>query len=264
MIPISTLNKSKSLKKQGFTLLELLIAISLLGLLIVIIYGSFFQISTLSKLVKSDISLREELRLIMKIAIDDLQNIRYLKNFPEPEIDKFSQRETGIIAERIIGSRNIEKLEIDEYSLISFHSSTKSLFYPEKKEFDPEIHEIGYFLLEDPQTKKYNFLRREDFYLDKNIKEGGKIQIISQSVEKFDVEFLESETELAGGGYKENWTKKWNSNENVCMNQNNLSNFCLPRAIKLTISLKGEDERIVSDSQVVNLCIPPCNSEIFK
>ncbi len=75
---------------------------------------------------------------------------------------------------------------------------------------------------------------------------------------------MESETELAGGGYKENWTKKWNSNENVCNKDNFEGNFCLPRAIKLTIALMGEDARIVSDSQVVNLCIPPCNPEIFE
>tara|TARA_Y100001970_G_C14155423_1_gene815247 strand:- start:345 stop:1139 length:795 start_codon:yes stop_codon:yes gene_type:complete len=264
MIQIYTLNKNKFLDKKGFTLLELLISVSLLGLLITIIYGSFFQITTLSKLVKSDISLREELRLIMKIAINDLQNIKFLKNFPESEIEMFSKRETGIIAERIIGSKNNEKRKINEYSLINFHSATKSLFYPEKKAFDPEIHEIGYSIKEDPQSKKLSFLRREDFYIDKNIKEGGKIQIISQSVEKFDVELLESETELAGGGYKENWTKQWNSNENICKNENIEGNFCLPRAVKLSIALKGKDENIVSDSQVVNLCIPPCNSEIFK
>ena len=57
---------------------------------------------------------------------------------------------------------------------------------------------------------------------------------------------------------------RFEHNENICKNEEIEGNFCLPRAVKLTIALMGKDENIVSDSQVVNLCIPPCNSEIFK
>ncbi len=62
----------------------------------------------------------------------------------------------------------------------------------------------------------------------------------------------------------EKWTKKWNSLENECNRPSLKSNFCLPRAIKLTMAIKGTDERIISDSQVTNICIPPCNPEIFE
>ena len=107
-------------------------------------------------------------------------------------------------------------------------------------------------------------MRREDFYIDNNIKDGGKTQIISSSVINFDVELLESETALAGGGYIEKWTKKWNSEENICNNPYVEGNFCLPRAIRLSMALKGRDKRTISDSQVINLCIPPCNPELYE
>ena len=107
-------------------------------------------------------------------------------------------------------------------------------------------------------------MRREDFYIDNNIKEGGKTQIISRSVINFDLEFLESETALAGGGFIEKWTKVWNSEENKCNNSSIKENFCLPRALKLNMSLKGKDKKTVSDSQVLNLCVPPCNPEIYE
>ena len=80
----------------------------------------------------------------------------------------------------------------------------------------------------------------------------------------FDLEFLESETALAGGGFIEKWTKVWNSEENKCNNSSIKENFCLPRALKLNMSLKGKDKKTVSDSQVLNLCVPPCNPEIYK
>jgi len=235
----------------------------LLGIVMILIYGSFFQISNFSKLIKSDLSSREELRLLMKIVLDDLQNIKYLKNFPESEKGELITRETGLIAERIIVPENREKMGIKEFSIINFHSATNSLFYPNKKESDPKIHEIGYMLEKDPNTKAWKFLRREDFYLDNNLKRGGETQVISESVTKFNIELLESETELAGGGFSEKWIYTWNSKEIECSNTNIEGIFCLPRAVKLTMSIIGNDERIISDSQVTNICVPPCNPEIF-
>jgi len=73
---------------------------------------------------------------------------------------------------------------------------------------------------------------------------------------------LESETALAGGGFQEKWSREWNSDEENCIGTS--EPFCLPRAVKLTMALKGEDGNTVTDSQVSNLCVPPCNPEIFE
>ena len=87
---------------------------------------------------------------------------------------------------------------------------------------------------------------------------------MSEAVTKFELDLLESETALAGGGFKENWTTVWNSEEGVCVDKTTADNFCLPRAVKLTMALRGDDGNTVSDSQVINLCVPPCNPEIFE
>ena len=39
--------------------------------------------------------------------------------------------------------------------------------------------------------------------------------------------------------------------------------FCLPRAVRLTMALKAKGEKTISDTQVINLCLPPCNKELF-
>ena len=60
--------------------------------------------------------------------------------------------------------------------------------------------------------------------------------------------------------------KNFNDTEFVSHTASNIKvreNFCLPRAIRLTIALKTKEERIISDTQVINLCMPPCNKELF-
>ena len=250
--------------KRGFSLLELLISIALLGLVMSLLYGAFFQISNSSLKVKSTLETRQELRLLMKMVLDDLQNVQYLKHYAESGQSEISQRETGLIAEIKLGPENAETGVLEEVSSIYFHTAIKSRFYPEEKERDPELHEVAYTLDENPDTKTWEFIRREDFYLDGNLREGGKSYVLSEAVTKFELELLESETELAGGESRENWTKEWNSDERECHKLSIAQNFCLPRAIRLTMALMGEDENTASDSQVINLCVPPCNPEIFE
>ena len=248
----------------GFSLLELLISFVMLGLVMSLIYSAFFQISNSSIKVKSTLNSRQELRLLMKIVLDDLQSIQYLKHFSGDVLGESLLRETGLIAERKLGPENTESEKIEEVSIIFFHTAIKSLFYPDEKDNDPELHEVSYSLEENPDTKIWEFIRREDFYIDENIREGGISYVISEAVTNFELDLLESETALASGGYKENWTKVWNSEEGKCVDRMVVENFCLPRAVKLTMALRGDDGKTVSDSQVINLCVHPCNPEIFE
>ena len=202
----------------------------------------------------------------MKMVLDDLQNVQYLKRFAESGQSTIPRRESGLIAETKLGPENTETGELEEVSSLYFHTAVKSLFYPEEKEHDPELHEVSYSMQENLDTKIWEFVRREDFYLDNNLREGGKSYVLSEAVTKFELLLLESETALAGGGYQEKWTREWNSDEEYCIGTSPLFGepFCLPRAVKLTMALKGEDGNTVTDSQVSNLCVPPCNPEIFE
>lgn len=228
-----------------------------------LLYGAFFQISNSSLQVKSTLEIRQELRLLMKMVLDDLQNVQYLKHFAESGQSTGQQRESGIIVESKLGPENPETGGLEEVSSLYFHTAAKSRFYPEEKEQDPELHEVSYTMQKNLDTKTWEFVRREDFYLDNNLREGGKSYVLSEAVTKFELLLLESETALAGGGYQEKWTNEWNSDENGCDALEIPGNFCLPRAVKLTMALKGVDGNTVLDSQVSNLCVPPCNPEIF-
>ena len=259
---MSNLNNAKHLN-SGFSILELLISVTLLGIVMSVIYAAFFQISNSSLKVQSTLDARQELRLLMKIVLDDLQKVRYLKHFADSYQSENNQKETGLISQRVLGPKNFDTGQIEEVTRIDFHTAIKSRFFPEENYRDPEIHEVGYSLQENLETKSWEFIRREDFYIDTNIMEGGKYNILSENVNKFEVEFLESETALAEGGFREKWTKVWDSDERFCTDLKVKENFCLPRAIRLTISIKVNIEKIISDTQVINLCVPPCNKELF-
>ena len=249
-------------KKRGFSLLELLISVALLGLVMSLLYGAFFQISNSSLKVNATLESRQELRLLMKMVLDDLQSLKYLKHFADSSQSTIQQRETGLIAESKYGPENPDTGEPEEVTNIYFHTAIKTRFFPEEKERDPEIHEVGYSLEENHDTKTWEFVRREDFYLDGNLRAGGKSYVLSEAVTNFEIELLESETALAGGGFREEWTTEWNSDEKDCIGIG--EPFCLPRAIKLSMTLNGKDEQSVADSQVINICVPPCNPEIFE
>jgi len=247
----------------GFSILELLISVALLGLVMSVLYAAFFQISNSSLKVKSALDARQELRLLMKIVLDDLHKVRYLKHFADSGQSETQQRETGLIAVLNLGPENPDTMQIEEITSIDFHTSIKSRFFPEENSRDPELHEVGYSLQENLDKKTWEFIRREDFYIDNNLREGGKNYVLSEEVTKFELEFLESESALAGGGFREKWTKVWNSNESLCHDLKVKENFCLPRAIRLTMALKAKGEKTISDTQVINLCLPPCNKELF-
>ena len=62
----------------------------------------------------------------MKIVLDDLQSVQYLKHFSGVVHSKSLRRETGLIAERKPGPENTETGELEEVSSIYFHTSIKS------------------------------------------------------------------------------------------------------------------------------------------
>ncbi|MGA1166400.1 MAG: PulJ/GspJ family protein, partial [bacterium] len=56
----------------------MLVSMAILGLLVTLLYSSFSQISRTSLSVEKSLRGREELRLLMKIVLDDLQAMQYL------------------------------------------------------------------------------------------------------------------------------------------------------------------------------------------
>ena len=246
-----------SVRSEGFTLLELLVSMALLALVTGLIYDAFFQVSSSSVTVQSEMKGRQELRLLMKMVLDDLQMIRYLKYWADSD----NKPETGLISKQMRGP------EDSEVSTISFHAAVPSRFFRDvdvvQQGMDPHLHEIGYALVQHQTENRWQFVRREDFYLDENLEEPrpeGRSQVLSEEVTSFSVEFLSQEIRRAGGAVEENWESSWNSQEVQCVKD---KSGCLPRAIRLKMKIKDASAREVEDLQEINLCVRPCDPEIF-
>ena len=257
------MNAGPTTGREAFSLIELLVSITLLAIVSAMIYGAFFQVSNSSLKIKASLSQSQELRLLMKMVLDDLQAVQYLEHYVE---DEENNSETGIISTLDWVQNTQNNPTLSEVSRLSFHAAVPSRFFQDidsvRKGMDPRLHEIGYFLEFDQSSGILYFKRREDFYIDNDLNEGGRIQVLSHSVTDFQVEFLFQEIEQAAGGSKEEWSNEFNTEEKECFKVGDPP--CLPRAIQLSMTLEAESGEKVNDSQVINLCVRPCKPELFE
>lgn len=240
---------------KGFSLLELLVAIALLSTLLILLYNAFFQISDSTQKVTESLKAEQELRLLMKIVLDDLQAVEYLGHWAA-ERDEDIVYHSGILSKRIPGP------DETPVSFVQFHTASPTRFFPEAiaLQKDPELHEVEYFLKFDPFAQTWLFIRREDFYVDDDISEGGLEQTLSESVVDFQMEFLEQTIlEADSGEIQEVWLEEWDSLESDCVEEDkdistpeNPAPPCLPLAIRLTLSLQKEAD-LVTETLELNL-----------
>ena len=246
----STPTESLTLKK-GFSLLEVLVAIVLLSAILALLYNAFFQISDSTKNVADSLEAQQELRLLMKIVLDDLQSVQYLDRLiVHNEGDYEEYYHTGIFSKRIAGP------DEQPVNFIQFHTAIPTRFFLRAIELnkDPELHEVAYYLDFDTFTQKWLFKRREDFYVDEDISQGGIEQVLSESVLAFDLQFMEQNILQANGELREVWVEEWDSQEGDCSTTPQLGKTpCLPLALRLTMALKKQNNLIVSDILEVNL-----------
>ncbi|MBF0277623.1 MAG: prepilin-type N-terminal cleavage/methylation domain-containing protein [SAR324 cluster bacterium] len=247
-----TSNRIDPISPGGFSLLEVIIAIALLSVIMSLLYNAFFQISDSTKKVARSLEAGQELRLLMKIVLDDLQAVQYLESLVvhnHPDNPEYFH--TGLFSRQIEGPNN------EPASFVQFHAAIPTRFFPEaiKQQKDPELHELEYYLEIEPLTQKWQFIRREDFYVDSDITEGGVEQVLSESIVKFDLEYLEQNILKSDSlELQEVWVREWDSQEGSCSNASG-STPCLPLAIRLTMSILGENDNIVTDTLQVNLPI---------
>ena len=106
---------------QGFTLLELLVSIALLGMVVGLVYTAFFQLSGATRGVQDTLAARQELRLLMKMVLDDLQAVRFLKHWAEAGKDE--DRVSGLDVSQQLGPNN------EDSSILSMHAAVPAKFY---------------------------------------------------------------------------------------------------------------------------------------
>ena len=220
---------------RGFTLIEVLVSVALLGLIFGLLYNSFFQISAGSTRLQNELTDQQELRLLLKLIVDDLQAAQYFENFVTSGGGK-----SGIEADlRFEGA--------GEFSRIRFHAALPARFFREvPPEQDPGTHSVAYWVAPSEENReRLVLMRREDFYLDDDMDEGGVSAELVEGIETFLVEFLPVEARERED--EEDWEDEWSSGERPVGKK-------LPLAIRVTLALKKQEGgRSVKDILEVNL-----------
>lgn len=211
--------RAKSPRRPGFTLVELLIALTLLGLVMVLVYGAFGQISTRAAQLGEELTEQQELRLLMRMISDDLAAAQWLDRYYEKGVGF----RTGIVADT-------EFLDGKDATRIRFHCARPVRFHRRLEAGrDPGLHEVEYRVRRAEEGEALQLIRREDFYLDDDLDNGGITAVLAENIDEFLVEFLPRTTDANVS--EERWEKRWDANERTGSDR-------LPQAIRLTLGRK--------------------------
>ena len=108
------------------------------------------------------------------------------------------------------------------------------------------MHELAYWVEEDESGQDVLVLkRREDFYLDNDMHEGGVTADLVKGVESLLIEFLPPATRQAE--FEDQWEEQWDSSDKPASGR-------MPMAMRLTLSRRATPEaRLLKETFEINL-----------
>jgi prepilin-type N-terminal cleavage/methylation domain-containing protein len=196
-----TISKNTAVNK-AFTLLELLITLTIFSIIMGIVLSSFFQFRKQGDKADSIFKLRQELRGLENIIRRDLESVVYLNGFTEKSRYDDAKRKSGVIGR----SETVDKAEHDSIYMHIYHKSSFRRTLPPSQ--DPNIHEVSYFLEEIEDKDTFSLKRREEFYLDLDMLDGDEDESIthtlSTKITSFDIQYFKQD--------KAETQKEWDSN----------------------------------------------------
>ncbi|MBU2512980.1 type II secretion system GspH family protein [bacterium] len=219
----------------GFTLMELLVTLTLFSAIMGILLTSFFQFHQQGRRMESITRLRQEARILERIIRTDIQSVVYLDQFMTDPQNTSDLRKSGVYGiDEKSGENDADKLYLHVNNTSRFQRSLNF-------EADPEIHEVGY-LLEEDENQRYLFKRREEFYIDPDITEGERsiTHTLSQNLISFNVQYYK--------GTEEEPLDEWDASK---FEQTKNSEDKLPTGILVSLTLKSDDgEEYKTDLQI--------------
>jgi len=239
------------LVSKGFTMMELMVAMVIIGSIMTMIMSGFWQFSDQNSRVESILKLRQEMRILEKLIREDLQAAVYLEEFmgggEKDDVD--DGRKSGIYG---INETRGDK----DADIIHLHVNRSSRFYRSTEyKNDPMLHEVSYFLIENDDDA-LKFQRREEFYLDPDITDGERsiIHTLSNHVVSFNIQYYRINQDEALDEWDSSNTDQQDSSKNQKGNW-------IPAGVKVTLEIMDKKgEKLVNVFQV-NIH-PPMSSNI--
>jgi len=202
------------MKRKGFTLLEVLLTLAILGVIFSLLYMTFHQ----SMMVMANTEVRADViqrgRLILERMALELKG----SFIPAQE------RRSKVFGYGLVGRSTKEGEDFLD------HLNFTTLLLPQGTPLEggKEIYEVGYFLDHEPGAKGFTLFRRQDEAIDGNLLQGGRVLAICDRVRSLSFLFFDRQ----GGKQKE-----WNSLEGPKQNR-------LPSRIEIQLKLEDSHGQV--------------------
>ncbi|MGD8316217.1 MAG: type II secretion system protein GspJ [Myxococcales bacterium] len=199
--------------KRGFTLLEIILAVTILALIGTMVYSGFAQTALNKARVEEDSDHSRVIHMALERMVHEL-TMAFVSTHANPSPD------LRVVETAFIGKDHGKEDRID------FTSFSHRRLYRNAKESDQ--NEISYFVTEDPDDPKERVLaRREQNRIDQDPRKGGKSQILVPHVSEFNLEYFDP--------LLSEWVQTWDT-ENMLAQPNRL-----PTQVRIRLSV--EDPR---------------------
>jgi len=214
--------------KRGFTLLEIILAVTVLALVGTMVYGGFSQTALNKARVEEDVDHSRIVHMALERMVREL-TMAFVSTHVNPSMD------LRVVETAFVGKDNGKDDRID------FTSFSHRRLYRNARESDQ--NEISYFVTEHPDEPGVQVLaRREQNRIDSDPRRGGKSQILVENVEEFNLEYFDP--------LLSDWVQSWNT-EDVLAQPNRL-----PSQVRIRLSTKDPRHRGKTETFGTRVTIP--------
>jgi general secretion pathway protein J len=201
-------------KPRGMTLIEVIIAVSIMAMISLLLYGAFDTLSRGKRAEAMRADRSRQGREAMNRIVREMSSA-YV-SLHAPLTQAMLTRRTAWIAER--GTPG------DRVDFASFAHRRLDLGVAESDQA-----EVGYFVAPDPAVEgKNDLVRREQTPIDFDTRVGGNTQVLAEDIESFELRYFDP---ISG-----QWLETWDTTQST--GQFNR----LPFEVKVTLVLKGIKE----------------------
>jgi general secretion pathway protein J len=196
---------------RGMTLLEVIVALSILSMIALLIYGAF---DSLSRGKKGEAMRGDKYR----------QGREAMSRISREMSSAFLSGHNPLVAANVIRKTVFIGEHSNSGDRVDFASFAHLRTERDRPESDQA--EVGYFLAKDPaKDDKFDLVRREQTPLDMEPRRGGVTQVVAEDVERFELKYLDP---ISG-----QWSDSWDTTQTS--GQPNR----MPLEVRVTLVLKA-------------------------
>lgn len=230
--------QKKSSKRSGFTLIEVVLAVSILATLTVLVTQAISRALKAKTKIQAEVDDVASLRDSMRMIRNDLYLAFHYRDFYKDINDAYKKLNTTAAAASALNQQTVEAPAVDPTTQfigtedkMNFVTSNNGRISTSTKQAD--FIEVGYFLKdckglsEGAKTSKCLF-RRTQLIVDDDPEAGGTEMPMLENVSEFKLRYI--------GAGKTEWASQWNSKEG--MDASTKGKY--PDAVEVTLGIERE------------------------